>query len=124
MTNSVVPFDNDPRDDDAGESPDGEHRHDTRRERQRVYSRQACLEMLSQLPGLIKAGFMMPTEANSITRALQAILTEHRNATTESTSPQAIPRKLLDYAREHPELQTWFEPLMSDAEVTSLFENQ
>jgi hypothetical protein len=116
------------------DSPDDQHRADgnpdqRRREANRrrkrdgmIYTRSQCLVMLSQLPGLVKAGFLTSAEASVIERILKTILNEHRQAQHSPTASAPAPANLLQLIREHPELQSWFEPLLSDEDLQKLMD--
>jgi hypothetical protein len=92
-------------------------RHHTNR---LVYSRSQCLELLSQLPGMVKIGYLSPSEASAIERILKTILAEHRHAQHPQAASAPAPPDLLKLIRENPELQAWFEPLLSDADLEEL----
>ena len=119
--NNIVPYE-DRGDSDEPGSPqqDREQRRKRSRRRRPIFSREDCLVMLTQIPGMIKAGFVAPTEANAIRAVLHTILDEHRQSKAGPGSQKQVTPKMLDLIREHAELQDWFEPLLTDPEFDSL----
>lgn len=127
MANEIVAASGTPEDDQ--EQPRrGETRHDKtegarrRQRRRQIYTCDDCLVMLTQLPGMLKAKYITPAEANSIRPVLQAILAEHRTGKRAHGPQKPMPENLLRLVRANPELQIWFEPSLSDEDVQALME--
>jgi hypothetical protein len=93
---------------------------DRRRKDRLIYTRTQCMELLSQLPGMVKIGYLSPSEASAIERILKTILAEHRQSQHPKAASAPVPPDLLKLIRENPGLQPWFEPLLSDADLEQL----
>jgi hypothetical protein len=80
-----------------------------------------CLRGLSQLPGLIALGIFTPAQGNS-TRAVFATILQHLQKAQETPIPARATADLVQALRNHPELATILEPILTDEQLDSLMQ--
>lgn len=92
-----------------------EHRRRTER-RAEIPSVQDCLRALAQLPGLIALKALSTGQANAIRGAYNAILQQHQHSQA-SGQQQLSDDNVLELYRQHPEMISMLEPLLTDAQI-------
>jgi hypothetical protein len=87
--------------------------------RPNVASAEQCLAALTQLPGLVAMGLLTPAQANSMRATFATILQHHQKSQNAPTPARATP-EVVQAVRNHPELATLLESLLTDEQLEAL----